>query len=71
MSLLRWVIATVFAVAIGVCCAVMDRALAAPADDATFLFFGGTDLWRYGAFLYGGAIWSPGGVDNPGFTGIR
>jgi hypothetical protein len=46
----------------------MDRALAAPADDATFLFFGGTDLWRYGAFLYGGAIWSPGGVDNPGFT---
>jgi hypothetical protein len=55
----------------GVCCTVMDRAVAASADDATFLFFGGTDLWRYGAFLYGGAIWSPGGVDNPGFTGIR
>ncbi len=49
----------------------MDRALAAPADDATLLFFGGTDLWRYGAFLYGGAIWSPSGVDNSGFTGIR
>jgi hypothetical protein len=46
----------------------MDRAMASPPDDATFLFFGGTDLWRYGAFLYGGALWSPGGVDNPGFT---
>jgi hypothetical protein len=46
----------------------MDRALAAPPDDATFLFFGGTDLWRYGAFLYGGAVWSPGGVDNSGFA---
>ena len=42
--------------------------MAAPPGDATFLFFGGTDLWRYGAFLYGGAIWSPGGVDNSGFT---
>jgi hypothetical protein len=46
----------------------MDRAVAAPPNDATFLFFGGTDLWRYGAFLYGGAVWSPGGVDNSGFT---
>lgn len=46
----------------------MDRAMAAPPGDATFLFFGGTDLWRYGAFLYGGAIWSPGGVDNSGFA---
>jgi len=46
----------------------MDRAMAAPPNDATFLFFGGTDLWRYGAFLYGGAVWSPGGVDNSGFT---
>ncbi len=46
----------------------MDRAIAASPNDATFLFFGGTDLWRYGAFLYGGAVWSPGGVDNSGFT---
>jgi hypothetical protein len=52
----------------GFCCGVMDRAIAAPPSDATFLFFGGTDLWRYGAFLYGGAIWAPGGVDNSGFT---
>ena len=46
----------------------MDRATAAPANDATLLAFGGTDLWRYGAFLYGGTLWSPGGVDNSGFT---
>jgi hypothetical protein len=55
----------------GVCCVVMDEALAAPPDDATFLFFGGTDFRSYGAFLYGGLLWSPGGVDNSGFTGIR
>lgn len=46
----------------------MGRAIAAAPNDATFLFFGGTDLWRYGAFLYGGAVWSPGGVDNSGVT---
>jgi hypothetical protein len=51
-----------------ICCIAMDRALAAPADDAAFLFFGGTDLSWHGAFLYGGGLWSPGGVDNAGFT---
>jgi hypothetical protein len=38
---------------------------------ANFLFFGGTDLWRYGDFLYGGALWSPGGLNNDGVAGIR
>ena len=33
-----------------------------------FLLFAGTDLWRYGAFLYGGGLWSPAGVDRDGFT---
>jgi hypothetical protein len=33
-----------------------------------FLFFGGVDLWRYGDFLYGGGLWSPGGLDRDGFT---
>src|SRR5579863_5378708 len=37
-------------------------------SDPTLLLFGGTDLWRYGAFLYGGTLWSPGGVDTDGFT---
>lgn len=68
MFVLRQVIATVFAVAIGVCCVVVDGALATPPDDATFLFFGGADLTFHGAFLYGGGIWAPSGVDNPGFT---
>ena len=34
----------------------------------TFLLFGGADVWRYGDFLYGGALWSPGGLDAGGFT---
>jgi hypothetical protein len=52
-----------------VCCDGMDRASAAGPNDPTFLIFAGTDLWRYGAFLYGGALWSPAGVDKSGFTG--
>ncbi|MGH6726891.1 MAG: cellulose biosynthesis protein BcsS [Pseudolabrys sp.] len=30
--------------------------------------FSGTDLWRDGRFVYGGALWSPGGLDHEGFT---
>ncbi len=40
----------------------------APPNAPSFLIFGGTDLWRYGAFLYGGGLWSPAGLDNDGFT---
>jgi Cellulose biosynthesis protein BcsS len=43
-------------------------AKAGAADTAHFLFFGGTDLWRYGDFLYGGALWSPGGLNDAGFA---
>ncbi len=32
------------------------------------MLFAGTDLWRDGAFLYGGALWSPAGFDAEGFT---
>lgn len=56
------------AVAIMFFCAVPGRAQAAAADGPSFLLFGGTDLWRYGSFLYGGALWSPGGLDADGFT---
>jgi hypothetical protein len=48
--------------------ALLDRAKAGGPDTSSFLLFGGTDLWRYGAFLYGGALWSPGGLDTSGFT---
>jgi hypothetical protein len=40
---------------------------AAPATPS-FLFFTGTDLWRYGDFFYGGALWSPAGLNGDGFT---
>jgi hypothetical protein len=41
-------------------------------DAHAFIAFGGTDLWRDGAFLYGGLLWSPNGFGDdggmPGFT---
>ena len=47
-------------------------AYAEPAENGEqirhFLFYGGTDLWRYGSFMHGGALWSPEGVDREGFT---
>jgi hypothetical protein len=32
------------------------------------MLFSGTDLWRNGAFAYGGLLWAPGGLDRDGFT---
>jgi hypothetical protein len=40
----------------------------AQGSGARFLLFSGLDLWRHGTFLYGGALWSPGGLDRDGFT---
>ena len=55
------------AVAVTLCAAPGRTASAAPAGPS-FLLFAGTDLWRYGAFLYGGTLWSPAGLDADGFT---
>jgi hypothetical protein len=33
-----------------------------------FLYFTGSDLWPHWAFAHVGALWSPGGLDNEGFT---
>ena len=41
-------------------------AAAGPGD--TVLYFSGVDLWRNGAFLHGGVVWSPWGLDNAGFV---
>jgi hypothetical protein len=41
-------------------------AAAAPGD--TVLYFSGVDLWRNGAFLHGGLVWSPSGINNEGFA---
>ena len=38
------------------------------ASSPSFFLFGGTDLWRYGQFLYGGTLWSPSGLNADGFT---
>lgn len=37
-------------------------------DGSSLLFFAGTDLWRDGAFIHGGLLWSPAGLDADGFT---
>jgi len=34
----------------------------------TFLYFSGFDLWRSGGSVYGGVQWSPGGLNEDGFT---
>ncbi len=57
--------------ALTVLCAIAARAGTVGPDNPSFLLFAGTDLWRDGAFLAGGLLWSPGGLDKSGFTGIR
>jgi len=65
---LRRAVATVFAIAWVVACAGVDSAAAGGAENSSFLLFSGTEFWRYGAFLYGGLLWSPAGLDADGFT---
>lgn len=38
------------------------------AEEPTLLIFSGGDLWREGGFLHGGLLWSPGGLEEEGFT---
>jgi hypothetical protein len=68
---LRDVVKTAIAATGVVACVVSDRAEAGGTEIPSFLAFTGTDIWRYGAFLYGGLLWSPAGLDADGFTGIR
>ncbi len=57
------------AVATSVLFVVAAQAGADGPDDHSFLLFGGTDLWRDGAFFYGGTLWSPAGrFEAEGFT---
>src|ERR1044071_878732 len=57
--------AGLFAAAYWLCSVVSAGAQGA---GASLLLFSGTDLWAHGRFLYGGALWSPGGLDREGFT---
>jgi hypothetical protein len=49
-------------------CAAAARAEADGPSNPFFLLFAGNDLWRDGAFLNGGTLWSPAGLDKDGFT---
>lgn len=71
MEASKRVVAVAAALATGVLCAATERAQAGGPETPSFLIFSGTDLWRYGGFAYGGLLWSPGGIDANGFTGIR
>lgn len=65
---LRGVVAAALAVACAASCVTLDRARTAGAENPSWLLFSGTEIWRYGGFLYGGLLWSPGGLDTAGFT---
>ena len=68
MVALRGVVAAATAVASLIACAAWDPAVAGGPESPSFLLFSGTDLWGYGASLYGGLLWSPDGLDTGGFT---
>lgn len=63
---------TFVAVAFFVCCVCVapSPVRAGDADDeiARVMLFSGRDIWVNGAFLYGGFLWSPRGLDEAGFT---
>jgi hypothetical protein len=40
----------------------------APPGPGRYLLFSSSDLWRNGAFTYGGVLWSPGGLDRDGLA---
>ncbi len=67
MGVLRGFAAAVAATTM-VLCAAAARAGDGGTDRPSALLFVGTDLWRDGAFLYGGLLWSPAGLDADGFT---
>jgi hypothetical protein len=50
------------------CLTVLAAAPAAAAEDedATIILFSGRDLWRNGAFMYGGFLLAPGGFERDG-----
>lgn len=56
------------AATIAIFCVTAVRAEPATPNSSSFLLFADTNLWRDGAFLDGGLLWSPAGLDNGGFT---
>lgn len=57
----------IHAAAVVFCCVgVSPRPAQAGDDDATVILFSGRDIWRNGAFMYGGLLIAPGGFDQDG-----
>ncbi len=65
---MRAVVAAVTVAAMWLSCIAPARAQTGGPDPSSFLLFSGTDMWRGGAFLYGGLLWSPDELDRDGFT---
>lgn len=51
-----------------VLCAAAAQAGSDGPNSPSFLLFAGTDVWRDGAFVNGGVLWSPAGLATDGFT---
>ncbi len=54
-----------------VLCAAAPQAGSDGPNNPSFLLFAGTDLWRDSAFVDGGLLWSPAGLNTGGLTGLR
>src|SRR3569833_2196626 len=52
--------------ALGLYCVCLGCPHAADDEDATTILFSGRDLWRNGAFAYGGFVVAPNGFDDDG-----
>lgn len=46
----------------------LDVADPPTAEQARFLLFSSTDLWRQGGFAHGGLLWAPAGIDRDGLV---
>jgi hypothetical protein len=68
MKCWRRVCAAVGAVAAFILCGfvVVGVASAGEDEDAQTMLFSGRDIWRNGAFAYGGVVYAPGGLDQDG-----
>ncbi len=51
-----------------VLCAAVAQSGSDGPNNPSFLLFAGTDLWRDGAFVDGGLLWSPAGLNTGGLT---
>jgi hypothetical protein len=60
-------VATVAAAFVGLCiCLPVSPASADDDDIARAILFSGRDIWRNGAFAYGGMLWAPDGFEQDG-----